>query len=1115
MLITSPAPGQIIEPTWYKDAVIYEIYIRSFFDSNDDGIGDLPGIIQKLDYLADLGVTAIWLLPFYPSPGRDGGYDIADYCSLDTNCGSMRDWKTFLRAAHSRGLKVITELVVNHTSDQHEWFQRSRRASAGSRWRDFYVWSDHNEKYKDARIIFKDFEVSNWTWDSVAGAFYWHRFYSHQPDLNFENPEVHKAIFRVLDFWFDQGVDGFRLDAIPYLYEREHTSCENLPETHAFIKSLRKHVDSKYKNRLLLAEANQWPEVAAEYFGQGEGDECHMAFHFPLMPRLFMGVRMEDKTPIMDILEQMPPMPPLAQWALFLRNHDELTLEMVTDEERDYMYGVYAQDQKARLNLGIRRRLAPLLGNDRRKIELLNILLLSMPGTPVLYYGDEIGMGDNIYLADRNGVRTPMQWNSDKNAGFSKANPQSLPLPVIVDAEYHYEAVNVATQDRNPNSLLWWTKRLLSLRKKWKAFGRGALEFVPTNNPKVLAFLRRYEKECVLVVANLSRLPQPLELKFTGMEDQHVTELFGHTEFPPIVSPYYPMTMSPHSAFWFSLTPARERLAVEKEIAPRMDLFVEDSWREILEGNLTQKFEAALGRFLQLQSWFVGKGRSVERYVIRGVLELNAVDQGACLVLLRLEYFYGDPEQYLLPLAFSPVEDSLPIAPDLIIADVTTVSGRKGMVYDAVGNPKLVDPLAAAMLGRRMPRGGTGVCRAWKSQAQSSVVAGALDSAKRFFVNRSNSTLIMEGQVYLKLYRRLEEGRNPEIETARLLAEKQFPNVPELLGTLEYRERSGKAISLAVMNRAVPHGKDSWRYAIEVLGRYFDRVQVIPETEAAAAWRYKPLLQAVREEIPTSAMEIVGTSFELTRLLGRRTAELHQALVDSEKIEYAPEPFTPFYLRSLYQSMRNRLMEAMDLIKTHMTHLPAEHQEQARQLLERKEELLPLLKTLVQGTLRGTRIRCHGTYQLSEVLFTSKDFFIIDFEGNPARSIGERQIKRSPAHDLATMLRSFDRVVHEALQERVDSGIHAAESAQRIRPWAPFWSHWVGVVFLQSYFKTLGDESPLIVPREDFEQMLMCQIIDKTAIELIADARRRPQWSWLAIQALLSALDQDFVLQRR
>ncbi len=546
------------DPLWYKDAIVYEVPVRAFQDSSGDGIGDFRGLTSRLDYLADLGVTAIWLLPFYPSPLRDDGYDIADYGSIHPDFGTMRDVRTFIREAHRRELRVITELVFNHTSDQHPWFKRARKAPPGSPERDWYVWSDTPERYRDARIIFKDFEPSNWSWDAVAGAYFWHRFYSHQPDLNFDQPRVREALLKATDFWLEAGVDGLRLDAIPYLYERDGTNCENLPETHAFLKTLRRHVDERFADRMLLAEANQWPEDSVAYFG--DGDECHMAFHFPLMPRMFMALRMEDRFPILDILDQTPDLPESGQWALFLRNHDELTLEMVTDEERDYMYRVYAADPQARINLGIRRRLAPLLGNNRRRIELLNGLLFSLPGTPVIYYGDEIGMGDNVYVGDRNGVRTPMQWSSDRNAGFSSANRQRLYLPVVTDPEYHYEAVNVEAQQANPQSLLWWMKRVIALRKKHPAFGRGSLQFLHPDNRRILAFIREHEDETILVVANLSRYAQWTELPLGRYEGRIPVELFGSVEFPRIGREPYMVSLGPHSFLWFRLAadPATE-----------------------------------------------------------------------------------------------------------------------------------------------------------------------------------------------------------------------------------------------------------------------------------------------------------------------------------------------------------------------------------------------------------------------------------------------------------------------------------------------------------------------------------------------------------------------------
>src|SRR5438876_4088344 len=604
--------GLTDDPLWYKDAFIYELHVRSFCDSDGDGVGDFRGLTQRLDYLQDLGVTALWLLPFCPSPLKDDGYDTADYTGIHAAYGTMRDFKAFLREAHRRGLRVIIELVLNHTSDQHPWFRRARQAKPGNHWRKFYVWSDTPEKYREARIIFKDFEPSNWTWDPVAHAHYWHRFYAHQPDLNYDHPEVRRSMQRVVDFWLELGVDGLRLDAVPYLYEREEMSCENLPETHAFLKELRGQVDERVQNRMLLAEANQWPEDAIAYFG--EGDECHMAFHFPLMPRLFMAIQREDRFPIIDIARQTPQIPDSCQWALFLRNHDELTLEMVTDEERDYMYRTYATDPAARVNLGIRRRLAPLLSNDRRKIELLNGLLLSMPGTPVIYYGDEIGMGENIYLGDRNSVRTPMQWSADRNAGFSRANPQKLYLPLIIDPEYHYEAFNVETLQDNPDSLLWWMKRMIGLRKRFKAFGRGSTEYLSPDNRKILVFLRRYEDETILVVANLSGSAQQVEIDLSEFQDRQPVELVGSVEFTTVQDRPYPLTLGPYGFYWFSLERApvalsggRAEPAAQPEPAPVLAAAPD----RLFLPETAPALERALVPYIRRHRWFRGKARKI------------------------------------------------------------------------------------------------------------------------------------------------------------------------------------------------------------------------------------------------------------------------------------------------------------------------------------------------------------------------------------------------------------------------------------------------------------------------------------------------------------------------
>ncbi len=543
---------------WYKDAIIYELHVKAFADSNKDGIGDFKGLTSKLDYLKDLGITCIWLLPFYDSPLRDDGYDISDYYKVHPNYGTVEDFKEFLDEAHKRGLKVLADLVINHTSDQNMWFQEARR-SPDSPYRDYYVWSDTDTRYSEARIIFTDTERSNWTWDPVAKQYFWHRFFSHQPDLNFDNPKVRQEILDVLKFWMDMGIDGFRADAVPYLFEREGTNCENLPETHEFLKEIRRFVDAHYENRVLLAEANQWPSDLLPYFG--EGDEFQMSFNFPLMPRIFMAVRKEERKPIMDIINQLPKIPDNCQWGIFLRNHDELTLEMVSDEERDYMYFEYAMDKRMKINVGIRRRLAPLLDNGRRRIELVNSLLFTLPGTPILYYGDEMGMGDNIYLGDRDGVRTPMQWTMDRNAGFSRADPARLYSPVIVDPVYGYQAINVEAQERTPSSLLRWMKLMIATRKRYPVFGRGGITFFNPMNPKILAYIRCYGEQQVLVVNNLSRFAQPVELDLSDYKGYTPVEIIGKTPFPAIGELPYFFTVGPHSFYWFELQAPGEETA--------------------------------------------------------------------------------------------------------------------------------------------------------------------------------------------------------------------------------------------------------------------------------------------------------------------------------------------------------------------------------------------------------------------------------------------------------------------------------------------------------------------------------------------------------------------------
>ncbi|MBO9385317.1 MAG: maltose alpha-D-glucosyltransferase [Thermomicrobium sp.] len=1106
-----PAPVTQLadDPLWYKDAIIYELHVRAFFDSNGDGIGDFPGLTQKLDYLEDLGITAVWLLPFYPSPLRDDGYDIADYTDVHPSYGTLRDVKEFIREAHRRGIRVITELVLNHTSDQHPWFQRARRAAPGSVWRNFYVWSDTPEKYKEARIIFKDFETSNWAWDPVAKAYYWHRFYAHQPDLNYDNPAVRRAILRVVDFWMRLGVDGMRLDAVPYLYEREGTNCENLPETHQFLKELRRYIDERYPNRMLLAEANQWPEDAVAYFGNG--DECHMAFHFPLMPRLFMAIRMEDRFPIVDILSQTPPIPETAQWALFLRNHDELTLEMVTDEERDYMYRVYARDPVARINLGIRRRLAPLLGNNRRRIELMNGLLFSLPGTPVIYYGDEIGMGDNIYLGDRNGVRTPMQWSADRNAGFSTAPRQRLYLPVIVDAEYHYEAVNVAAQQANPHSLLWWMKRLIGLRKQFKAFGRGSFEFIPVENRKVLAYVRRYEQETILVVANLSRFVQWAELDLSAYRGLVPVELFGRIEFPLIGDEPYRVMLGPHSFYWFSLERPRageEPVEITTSELPLVPVRESEGTLELGSGQ--RAFEEILPRYLRKRRWFAGKARRIKQVRISEQVPLVTGESPATLVLVTVEYTEGDPEQYVLPLALARGERASEIVertPHAVIARAL-VEGSEALLVDALAEPACVRSLIEQIGRRRRFRGEHGVIASQPTAAFRRLVRpdAPLPEPVLSRAEQSNTTVIFPDRVLFKLYRRVEPGPNPELEMERVLSERLgFPHVPPLAGSLEYQPAHGEPMTLGIVLGYVPNEGDAWQYTLDELAGFLERALAYSEDPPSLRLEVESLLDLAGQTPPTMVYELIDTYVEAVRLLGQRTGELHRALASvTDDPAFAPEPFSMLYQRSLYQAMRSHLLQTLALLRQQLASLPVSTREQADAVLQREREIVQVYQKLLQKLLPAQRTRCHGDYHLGQVLYTGRDFVIIDFEGEPARPLSERRLKRSPLLDVAGMLRSFHYAASATLLEQQQRGL--LSDLARAEAWLRFWYGWVSAVFLQGYLEVVGSTALVPSDSKDLGTLLEAYLMDKAIYEIRYELGHRPDWLAIPLGGVLELL---------
>jgi maltose alpha-D-glucosyltransferase / alpha-amylase len=1077
--------------------------VRAFSDSSGDGQGDFIGLTRKLDYLRDLGVTAIWLLPFYPSPMRDDGYDISDYCNVQPAFGTLRDFRGFLRRAHEYGIRVITELVLNHTSNQHPWFRRARRAAPGSSERNYYIWSETPDRFAGVRIIFKDYETSNWAFDDVARAYYFHRFYFHQPDLNYDNPEVQRSIIEVLDFWLNLGVDGLRLDAVPYLFKREGTTCENLPETHAFLKKLRAHIDSKFTGRMLLAEANQWPEDAAQYFGQGRGDECHTAFHFPLMPRLFMATRTESRFPIVDILEQTPPIPADAQWVLFLRNHDELTLEMVSDEERDYMYRVYAADPRARVNLGIRRRLAPLLNNDRRLIELMNGLLLSLPGTPVLYYGDEIGMGDNIFLGDRNGVRSPMQWSSDRNAGFSRANPQSLYLPVIVDPEYHFEAVNVEIQQSNPRSLLWHTKRLIALRKQNRVFGRGSIVFLRSENARTLAFVRTDGEQNVLVVANLSRFPQSMELDLRAFAGAVPIELSGLTVFPRIDTSPYRLSLGAYDFLWFRLdrTPAGNAVVPPVSWQP-IELSEPASWETLERYDVGAKLQSALPGFLWGRRWFRGKGQTPTS--VRGT-EMATIGHGEGafhLFAIDVEFASGDPQRYLIPLAFADGAHSAEIlknAPGSVLAIFAPGGGTdRRALFDAAQDPAFVRTLLEhlAHSAHQHSAGGELIAahtEAYRRESHPDDLAQPVEPVR---AEQSNSSTRIGDRYIAKLFRTLEPGINPEAEIGRFLtAGNRFAYTAPLLGTVEFVPENGIAETLATVHRFIPNEGDAWEMTLRNLSVYFDRMRArlatgrpVPEGAVTGF--------ALRAKAPsTEVADLIGPYLELARVLGARTAELHRALAsDSSDPAFAPEPFDPLYLRSIYQTMQAQRRQAFELLRERRSTLTGRVAQLADAVLPREAEVDARFRALLGRRLSAMRTRLHGDFHLGQVLWTGKEFIIIDFEGEPTRSVSERRIKRCPLRDVAGMLRSFDYAANEALRRLPVPAAQKPEASTDLGPAARMWVQWVSAEYLRAYRTATSDVAFLPKEPQEFDLLLEAYVAEKVVYELAYEFQNRPNW---------------------
>ncbi len=1085
---------------WYKDAIIYELHIKAFCDGNGDGIGDFEGLLQKLDYLQDLGITAIWLLPFYPSPLKDDGYDIADYYSINPSYGNIKQFKLLLKEAHERGLKVITELVINHTSDQHPWFQRARKAPIGSDHRNYYVWTDNTKQFEDARIIFQDFEASNWSWDPVANQYYWHRFFHHQPDLNYDNPSVQEEVFKIIDYWCKLGVDGFRLDAVPYLFERDGTNCENLPETHAYLKKLRKYVDEHFPGTLLLAEANMWPEDSAAYFG--DGDECQMNYHFPVMPRMFMALQMEDRYPLTDIFEQTPEIPETCQWAIFLRNHDELTLEMVTDEERDYMYKTYVKNPKARINLGIRHRLAPLLENNRNKIELLNSLLFTLPGTPVLYYGDEIGMGDNFYLGDRDGVRTPMQWTADRNAGFSTANPQRLYLPLILDPQYNYESVNVELQSKNTSSLLWWTKRSIATRKKYKAFGRGDLQFIASENAKVLVFTRTYQEQVMLVVANLSRYPQAAEIDLEAYQGFVPVEITSKNRFPTVKQhqPYF-FTLGAHACQCFEMIKDVFTVADPSEM-PLLEL---DHWKKITSKEVLHQLESdILPPYLMQMPWFDGKDKGVDFVKITDYAEVPLEENSAVFLLIEVSYRNGFPDKFQLPVAFGKQSFAFKIndsCPQAILCNLL-VNGEEGVLYDAIYGIHLQNALIElAAHHHTIHIKDSELIFHGKNDLKNKLEQEKV--RPRVLSPLQVNTMIIYGTVCaIKIFRKLDYVINSDLEIIRFLnAHTHFRNTPSFEGSIEWKFPNGNLV-LGMLQEVVQSNSDGWTYMLDRMTDFNERVIALPDLPTTITddkgTLTSPLLY---EDMPAYLIELLdNTLANRTHTLGVRTGELHLALASGKNLpEFAPEEFSLHYQRSLYSNLQALVRRSFSLLAQKMDGLPDDAKVAAKEVLELKQEMLQIFKTIYSKKIEVDKIRLHGDYNLEQTLYTGKDFYILDFEGNPERRFSERRIKRSAMRDVASMIRSFSYVAYRSLY--ADNQIREEDIA-KLLPFAEQWYHYTSGFFMQAYMDTVKDASFIPKDKEGLNTLMRVFLLEKALNELIYELNHRPDWVIIPLKGI-------------
>ncbi len=1105
------------DPLWYKDAVIYQLHVKSFFDSNDDGYGDFQGLMEKLDYVQELGVNTVWLLPFYPSPLRDDGYDIADYEGINPVYGDRKDFRNFVREAHRRNLKVITELVINHTSDQHPWFDASRRAPAGSSKRDFYVWSDTDKKYEDARIIFVDSEKSNWTWDPIANQFYWHRFFYHQPDLNFDNPNVRRAIIKIMKFWLDLGVDGLRLDAIPYLIEREGTNCENLPDTHTVLKELRKVLDEEYPGRIFLAEANQWPTEVIQYFG--DSDECHMAFHFPVMPRIYLAVHQEDRHPITEILRQTPDIPHDCQWAMFLRNHDELTLEMVTDAERDYMYNAYAHDPMMRINVGIRRRLAPLLDYSRDKIKLLNSILFSMPGTPIVYYGDEIGMGENIFLGDRHGVRTPMQWNSDRNAGFSKAVFARLYSAPIMDPVTGYQSINVEAQNLDPSSLLNWMRSIIKLRKQHQVFGRGTIELLYPENRHILAYTRSFEGETILCVANLSRHPQSVSLDLPDHAGVTPIEMFGLMPFHPITEEKYTLTLAGHSFYWLQLTTQKvspfaatptpikgvetQSIYVTDNVTS-INILLTGPFRKILENRI-------LPLFVRGQRWFGKKSKDVSFTRVNDWIDFSAIT-GLQAGMLVLEIHYDDSEMDLYTMFVALEVEDAELEPTTksgssVIAELSD-KGKRAVLFDALDNEKFNAALLSYIAEDKRVRGQVGFVESYKLPAYDLIEKKAehVSPVKRVESEQSNSSIIYGNRFILKLFRHLEPGLNPDYEISRYLTETSpFSQVPAAAGVIGYTNpRMASLYTLGLLQEFVPNQGDAWTYTIAEFRRYYERCGTKAPLLSKVTPPAVPLADLVNVEVPEEVFALLGVYIKDAAKLGARTAEMHIALgKPTDSPAFQPETITRNELIDISAAMRYDVVRVFKLLEQKLRVAEPDLAKSIKSLLLFRPKVVDLLDRLPTINQELLKIRCHGDYHLGQVLYSGGDFFILDFEGEPSKPLQQRTAKQTPLKDVAGMVRSFSYATYASLFLFTHN---RAEDLEAFLPWAKACEAWSSASFLKGYLAAMEGSELVPSDRSDFFRALLPFMIDKAFYEIFYEVNNRPDWLRVPVSSVLEYL---------